>query len=462
MSRIKSCFLCSLPVLLSSVLLAACGDEGLTPSPDAGVGDAGGNADVALPPDGSVLPNDGGGDAVVGDGGDATPLPLAFVPKGMVVLHGSNDYTSTSISFTDLTGTVRLDDCLHTGSTPAGLTTALTGDVALSSMPLPNGEVILLDRQTAVLTFVNPANCAVKRQIKLGSFVGANPHDFAWISDTKAYVTRYESNVNPTPAPGDLDDGSDVLILNPLTGALEGRIDLMPWAVPAPGNKILPRADRILMLGNKTYVTLQNISADFTKVGEGKGRIVVIDTATNKVDGAIDLPGVNNCGAMQATGPQTIVVACGGPYSTTRLEKTAASAIVLINVATKTIVKTVTGPQIGNPVSLFSIAAVGERFFAIVPGDFGDQSGPPDHLFTGTFAGELPTSAAMSATTGDFGTALIHPTLPKLFVTDVADMGKKGTRIRVFNTGTSPALTPEAPILVGNVMKFPVRSIAWF
>jgi hypothetical protein len=60
-----------------------------------------------------------------------------------------------------------------------------------------------------------------------GGFDLANPHDVVIISDSKAYVTRYGKNA----APGSrIEDGDDLLMVDPRDGTVGGRIDLSAYA----------------------------------------------------------------------------------------------------------------------------------------------------------------------------------------------------------------------------------------
>ena len=57
------------------------------------------------------------------------------------------------------------------------------------------------------IQIIDPATFQTIRQFSTGA--GTNPQDIAVVSDTKAYVTAY--------------DGTDLLIVNPTTGAITGR-----------------------------------------------------------------------------------------------------------------------------------------------------------------------------------------------------------------------------------------------
>jgi hypothetical protein len=148
---------------------------------------------------------------------------------------------------------------------------------------------VTIDRTNGALTWIDARTCTPPRQLDVSTGFFANPHDVLGVSPTKAYVTRYERNPTPTPDPGDRDEGDDVLIINPSTPAITGRIDLSSYAVAVSGATIQARPDRGLVVGNRLIIALSNLSNDFKAAGHG--RLVLIDTTTDRVTGTVDLPG---------------------------------------------------------------------------------------------------------------------------------------------------------------------------
>jgi hypothetical protein len=105
-----------------------------------------------------------------------------------------------------------------------------------------------------------------------GPAAPANPQDFLRLAPDKAYVSRF----------GPAFD--DVLIINPATGEHRGKISLAGLADNADG---LARPTRMLRVGNRVYLLLQDINAAFSAYGNGK--IAVINPATDQVLRVIDL-----------------------------------------------------------------------------------------------------------------------------------------------------------------------------
>jgi len=444
-------------LLAISLSFAACNDEDSLSGSDGGIADALSNIDSQIELD-AATSMDTNVDTVSVDGLDApdavvTTL-LPFAPSGLVVLH--SDYQTTSISITGLTSSNGHDDCVHSGSTMPKLTLALSGDVVLPSQPLPNKEVVVIDRSSANLSFINSDTCDVKRQIKVGTGFRANPYDFNWIAADKAYVTRFAPNPTPTPIATDFDEGNDILVFNPTTGSILGRIDLTALVVPIANKKILAQPSRMVRLGTKVYVSLGHQDATYTAASPG--RIAILDTNTDAVTGFIDLPGLANCGDMQIIEPQSLVITCGGPFSAAE-KQIDFSGLAMVNLSSGVVTK-VNAKTFGRALSISSVAAVGDRFFAVTSGEF---SGPPsDQLWTGSFSSEAPAMKFSAAESFSLGTILAHPTLPQIYVADAQVEMNKAPQVRVFSTAAAPILTQQTAISVGATKKLPVRQIAWF
>lgn len=111
---------------------------------------------------------------------------------------------------------------------------------------------------------------------------GSNPTDIAFVSATKAYVTRYALPqlliVNPS-APADC------------TGFELGAVDLSSLA-DADG---IPEMDQMVVVNGKLYVSLQRLNRNTFTPAE-RGALAVIDTATDQIAGMIELSGENPFG----------------------------------------------------------------------------------------------------------------------------------------------------------------------
>jgi len=118
---------------------------------------------------------------------------------------------------------------------------------------------------------IDPAHgFATVRQFSTGN--GSNPQDIAFVSATKAYVSRYGS--------------TDLLIVNPSTGVTRGTISLAGFA-DADG---LPEMASLAIAGPWLFVACQRLT-NFAAVNPSV--VVVIDTRTDKVsDRELLVPGI--------------------------------------------------------------------------------------------------------------------------------------------------------------------------
>ena len=120
---------------------------------------------------------------------------------------------------------------------------------------------------------VDPATYATLRQFTVGN--GANPHDIAFASPTRAYVTRFDTN--------------DLWVVNPATGAHTGTVSLAGFA-DADGS---PEMDRMIMVGPLLFVSLERIDRNNGYGPADTALVAVVDTrADTLVDCDPGRPGV--------------------------------------------------------------------------------------------------------------------------------------------------------------------------
>lgn len=151
---------------------------------------------------------------------------------------------------------------------------------------------------------VNPVTYGTVRQFSVGN--GSNPHDIAFASATKAYVSRFQSN--------------DLWIVNPATGAHTGTISLAAFA---DGDGTC-EMDRLHVVGPLLFVSLERIRTDLGYAPDDSGLVAVIDTRTDAVVDcdpnvagaqAILLPRTNPFTAFQFD-PATsrLLIGCAGAF----------------------------------------------------------------------------------------------------------------------------------------------------
>lgn len=404
-----------IPVLLS--LLIACGDSASS-TPDAGPQRDGGPTDEPSPGVGLVVVN--------------------------------SDFTSTSLALLDQDGQVSHGNCIDSGTRPPGTTLALSGDVVVPSQAQPDHLVVAIDRTNSALTWIDPATCKPLRQLDVSTGFFANPHDMIAVSATKAYVTRYERNANPTADPN--DGGDDLLIIDPSVPKVTGRIALGSYATAAT---VQARPDRVWLADGKLFVLLNNISGTFGAIGPG--RVVVVDPATDAVTGMIDLP-LKNCGGLSfVAATRTLVVACGGDFTTA--DQAASSGVVYIDTATAAVTRSVgVAPFDGRPLAGYSGSAYrGALGFGVTFGE--PMAGTPKDQFwlldvaAGTASPLIQAKASFT-----YGGVAVDPARQRVYVAD-GDPAKP--RLQVFGY-SNPASPTQQPAIDASPTGLPTRELAWY
>ena len=94
---------------------------------------------------------------------------------------------------------------------------------------------------------------------------GSNPHDMAFVSEEKAYISRYER--------------AQVLIVNPVTGDSLGAVDLSGFA-DADG---LPEVSQLALYDNYLFAACQRLDRDNGFVPTDVSVIAVVDVMTDQV-----------------------------------------------------------------------------------------------------------------------------------------------------------------------------------
>ncbi len=144
-----------------------------------------------------------------------------------------------------------------------------------------DGLVYVLNRLFADnLQVLDPADgFRTRSQCSTGN--GSNPHDIAFVSRHKAYISLFEE--------------AALLIVDPSVGGacdgfVRGRIDLSPLA-DADG---IPDMDQMVVVGDRLYVALQRLDINsILRLPAGNGGVAVIDTATDRLLGGIELAAAN-------------------------------------------------------------------------------------------------------------------------------------------------------------------------
>lgn len=378
---------------------------------------------------------------------DAATSPLV----GLAVVN--SDYISTSISLVDpSTGSVKNGNCINSGTHAPGITLALSGDVGLPSQPQPMHLLVAIDHASSALTWIDPISCTPLRQLDVSTGFYANPHDLVAVSTTKAYVSRYEKNTTPT---GDLDEGDDLLIIDPSVPAITGRIDLSAYAVAVENAMIQARPSSMLLVGDTLYVMLENLSGDFASAGHG--RVAIVDTTTDTVAGTIELHGLENCGGLSyLEGTHTLIAACGGSFSAADQKASSGIAYIDLTAVPPAVTRTVPASVFGRALAGFSgIARDGALGFGVT---FGELGGPPtDQFWMLDVAAGTAMKLADASDSFTYGSVLVDPEHERVYLTDAA---MTEPRVHVYSYADTPAL--QKSVDVDPSVGLPPRGLAWY
>jgi streptogramin lyase len=118
------------------------------------------------------------------------------------------------------------------------------------------------------------------RQFSVGS--GSDPHDIAFVNKTKAYVSIYNE--------------TELLIVNPKSGAHKGSVDLSSFA---DGDGI-PEMDCMILVGERLFISIQRLDRNNYWLPVSPSYLAVIDT---RADTLLDCdPGTPGVQAIELSG----------------------------------------------------------------------------------------------------------------------------------------------------------------
>lgn len=377
-------------------------------------------------------------------------------PRGLAVL--LSDFQSMSLSLLDAATLVVVKDrCVDSGTRVPLLTQAFSADVVLSSQAQADSTVLVVDRANATLTWVETAGCSVVRQINVSTGFSANPHD-ALVLGGRVYVTRYETNANPTPAPGDHDEGSDILIIDLASGQPTARIALATHATMAAGT-VLPRPDRMALIAGRIHVSLNNIGPSFAENEIGPGRAVVIDPATNAVVESLDPAGLANCSAVVSNTDATgLVLACNGNFKSASPVSTSGLAWFPRGAGAPAAKVLAAGTAFMRPVSFSGVAMLGnDTGVAVVPGDFGMP--PADALWAFNLTAGTATKVFDASSGFVLGAVAVDAGRRRLVV---ANADAAAPVLELFDVTNPAAPQRTQAVNPSPVTNLPPRELVWY
>jgi len=371
--------------------------------------------------------------------GDAKDCSLALI---------ATDYASTSVAILNRDGTVCVEPLIHSGSAPAGVVTALSGDVVLPSQPSPDGRLLLIDRfPNAVLTWVELGQSTMT-QTSVATGFASNPQD-ALTVDGELLVTR--SATNPSPGIEPFDGGGDVLILSGADPTPVGRIGFE--AISASGFDPKPSA-MAPTGGGLIAVGLAHLSRDFAR--GGAGRVAVVDPMARQIVASLELEALTNCGSVTPRASGEIVVVCSGVFQEPPRRDQSALLVASVSGTDVTLIQRWEAVDLAGDALAFGVTLLSEKS-AIVPvfGDLG--TGTRDRLIQVDLDTGTPTELGIESAAFALGSPFWVPADRLLLVPDADRRTPRLLRYHLPEDGGAPE--PLEPLTVTPRSGLPPRHL---
>ena len=159
----------------------------------------------------------------------------------------------------------------------------ITTDGSDAVLRSAGGRIYALNRfGTDTVQVINPSDFTVAGNYSVGK--NSNPQDIVVVSDDKAYISRLDSQA-------DAENTDDVIIVNPISGALLGSIDLKPYTTD-DGDR-LARAAQMVFVDGLVYVCMQDLPSNLADPADTNGKVAIIDSETDEiVDADPETPGI--------------------------------------------------------------------------------------------------------------------------------------------------------------------------
>ena len=389
---------------------------------------------------------------------DAQGVSVAPGPCGRGLVVVESDYQSSNVALLGFDGSVLSTSLISSRTESSGFGVALSGDVVAPSSPQTGRTIALIDRYPAgVLRFVELASARLVSELSVATGFKSNPHDYLQLSDSKAYVSRYEAN--PTPGAQPLDAGADVLIVDPSVPAITGRIDLSSALAGEPA-RFSAHPSQLLRVGERVFVSLTAYANDYST--SVSSRLLELDTSTNTIASTLVLDGLHGCDSL-ALSPdrQQLAISCTGDRWHDTPPELDGSGLALIDITdTPRLERSFAASEFGRNVLGFGLDYASQT--AIIFGTLGyfDDAGSADLLLrfdtqSGLFD-ELLRSDGVPFTLGAVRCA---PGCGACFVSDAQREGGSVLRFPLDANGVSTAPTP---IRVETQIGLPPRYLSVF
>lgn len=262
--------------------------------------------------------------------GELADAPSGRCGRGFSVVE--SDYQSVNVALLGLEGTVLTESLAASRVVSSGADVSLSGDVVLASA-LASGPLLpLLDRSATAsrVLWLELSTGALSHTAEVATGFPSNPHDFVAVSERKGYVARFGHNRDPGKEP--FDTGSDLLIVDPRSGALTGSLDLQ-GALGDDGSVTLPRPDKVVVAQGFAYVLLGALPLGGFS-GEVPSRLARVDPETDEVQDVLVLEGLRGCsGLALSPAEDELAVLCSALSDSNGNSQTEYSGVALVELS---------------------------------------------------------------------------------------------------------------------------------
>lgn len=378
--------------------------------------------------------------------------------RGFVVIE--SQYESTNVALLGLDGNVLTESLVSSASKPGPGLGALSGDVVPSSSLADGSELPLIDRYSdgPQVAWIELATGKIARALALDTGFPSNPQDYVRLSPEKAYVVRFGHNL----APGQqaFDGGDDVLIIDPAAPQILGSIDLRPAVMDLPDT--LPRAAKMQLVDDKLLVLATTLPARGF-AGREPSRLVVIDTASDRIEKTLVLDGLLDCtGMVVSPSQQQLAVFCSALTDSNGAFEPDASGIALVALAPTLALKRVLRAETfgDRPLGFSGAYAAESTLLFYTFGAFDDRNEvlAPDTLFSL----DLESDAASPILEGAPFSLGGLSCAAKCGVCVVADAKREGGVVHRYEIGTEGSATAHVALKLETSIGLPPRYVGRF
>ena len=372
-----------------------------------------------------------------GDDEEAARSGISGARYGVV----RTDLESTSIAVLDQDGAILDPAILSSALQAPGLVAPLSGDVVLANARLGGANVLnIVDRLgTDVITRYDLETAEIFGQLRVapGNF-STNPHDLAIVDASRAWVSRFSVNLDPSAKPA--DRANDVIEINPTDFSVTGRqvsLDLFTSTATAQRDEgpveveVYARPSLLVLVDDTLVVGLTLLSFGFDAAAPGQVALINVDSA--QLTPFVLPETARNCGSVRAVPNENdlVMVTCTGfarPFGD-EPQVRASSGVYVLRIAggqAEIVRSWEPRDHVRRPLAVNNLNPLSAtRFIAVDYGTFGETG---DEAFVVDMSTGEATSLFTAGAAFAIGISAYDPSTGLLLVPDTADAALKRYR----------------------------------